>query len=87
MLGVNVQNDMESTLSLCTCIGSQSLVATNCMRGAMSVECILGPAHIVPGPVHLTIPHASVKASHLVYGRADSSAGSCNGSELFRLNR
>ena len=53
----------------------------------MRVECILGPAHIVPDPVHLTIPHASEKAAHLVHGRADSSAGSGSGSELVRLNR
>ena len=82
--GVQANRDILSTE-----FGCHQLYAGSPARiySVMSVECILGPAHIVPDPVHLTIPHASVKASLLVHGRADSSVGSCNGSELFRLNR
>jgi hypothetical protein len=52
----------------------------------MPIDCILGPAHIVPDPVHRTIPHARIKSLSLLHGRADTSAGSDNGSELYRLN-
>ena len=52
----------------------------------MLIDCILGPSHIVANPVHRTIPHARIKSLSLLHGRADTSAGSDNGSELYRLN-
>ena len=38
-------------------------------------------------PVHRTIPHGSIHSSKLEHGRADTSVGAHNGSNLFRLNK
>jgi len=82
--GNSVNRDILSTEFGCRRLyaGSPAKIYT-----VMRVECILGPAHIVADPVHRTIPHASVHTSRLEHGRADTSVGSHNGSELFRLNR
>ena len=81
--GAQANRDTLSTESGCHQLYAKSPARICSVK---RVECILGPAHIVPDPVHLTIPHASVIAAHLVYGRADLSVGSGNGSDLFRLN-
>ena len=82
--GASANRDILSTEFGCRRLygGSPQKIYT-----VMRIECILGPAHIVPDPVHRTVPHASVFSSKLDHGRSDTSSGSGTGSELFRLYR
>ena len=42
---------------------------------------------IADDPIHRTIPYGSIHSSKLDYGRADTSVGAHDGSEIFRLNK